>query len=80
MRTTLRIDDSLLAAAKSLAAQRRQTLGEVVNDLLRRALNAGTRGRGGARTRNGVPVFTAPHGRRGPVTLEVVNALRDEEA
>ena len=38
MRTTLALDDALLAAAKRRAAQQGQTLGQVVNDALRREL------------------------------------------
>ena len=35
MRTTVNIDDGLLQAARELAARRRQSLGEVVDDALR---------------------------------------------
>lgn len=38
MRTTLSIDDQLLAAAKEAARRRGATLGEVVEEALRRAL------------------------------------------
>jgi len=38
MRTTLSIDDELLAAAKHRAHQRNQTIGQVVEDALRREL------------------------------------------
>jgi hypothetical protein len=38
MRTTLDIDDDLLAAAKELARRQGSTAGEVVSSLLRRAL------------------------------------------
>ena len=40
MRTTLAIDDHLLAQAKERAHARRQTLGELVEDALRRELAA----------------------------------------
>ena len=40
-RTTLSIDDGLLRQLKELAAGKKQTVGAVVNDLLRRALNDG---------------------------------------
>lgn len=36
MRTTVSISDELLVAAKRLAAERGQTLGEVIDDALRR--------------------------------------------
>ena len=38
MRTTLDIDDDLLAAAKQLAKKRKLTAGEVISDLARQAL------------------------------------------
>lgn len=73
MRTTLAIDDDILAAAKALAAQQRRSVGEVISDLARRSLH---RPQGGGE-RNGIPLLAvrpdAP-----PVTLEFVNALRDE--
>ena len=38
MRTTLTIDDDVLEAAKTLAAQRRVSVGSVISDLARRGL------------------------------------------
>ena len=38
MRTTLDIDDDVLAAAKELAAARKSTAGQVISDLAREAL------------------------------------------
>ena len=38
MRTTLDIDDDILAAAKQLAKKRNSTAGEVISDLARQAL------------------------------------------
>lgn len=40
MRTTLSIEDDVLYAAKSLARREGRTLGEVISDLARRALQA----------------------------------------
>ena len=40
MRTTLDIDDDVLQAAKERAKRERKTAGEVVSELLRRALTA----------------------------------------
>jgi len=40
MRTTLDIDDDLLAAAKELAKRERRTAGRIVSDLMREALRA----------------------------------------
>jgi hypothetical protein len=74
MRTTLTLDDDVLSAAKALAAQRNETIGDVISDLVRQALAPSTPP---AATRNGVPLLPRrPDGR--PVTLEMVNALRDE--
>lgn len=38
MRTTVAVDDHLLAAAKRLARERQQTLGQIFEDALRREL------------------------------------------
>ena len=73
MRTTLAIDDDVLAAARALAEQQNRSVGEVVSDLARRSLHKPV-----ARTeRNGVPLLpmTNPAVR---VTLEMVSELRDE--
>lgn len=74
MRTTLAIDDDVLAAAKDLAQRENKTIGEVISALARQAVRPAFTKRS---TRNGVPLLqgreTAP-----PVTPELVNALRDE--
>lgn len=75
MRTTLAIDDDILALAKHLAERDRKSVGEVISELARQGLARDARA---ARAeRNGVPLL--PH-RRGvaPVTPELVNQLRDE--
>ena len=72
MRTTLAIDDDVLVAAKAIAEHERRTLGEVISALARKALD---RPQAGA-TRNGVPLL-ARSPNCAPVTLEIVNALRD---
>ncbi|HBK56673.1 MAG TPA: antitoxin [Xanthomonadales bacterium] len=41
MRTTLDIEDDLLAAAKALAQRQGKTTGQVISELARRGLNAG---------------------------------------
>ncbi len=74
MRTTLAIDDDVLAAAKAIARQTNKTIGEVVSDLARRALRPAA----APAERNGVPLLAG----RKPgviVTLEIVNALRDDQ-
>jgi hypothetical protein len=74
MRTTLAIDDDVLAAAKGLASQQRKSLGEVISDLARQALRPNEPR---ADTRNGVPLLPMRAG-TSTVTLERVNQLRDE--
>lgn len=75
MRTTLTIDDDILAAAKHLAERERKTIGEVVSALARQGLARGSKG---ARSqRNGVPLLPSRRG-SAPVTMELVNQLRDE--
>lgn len=73
MRTTLAIDDDVLGAAKAIAAQQRRSVGEVISELARRSLR---RPQGGGE-RNGIPLLS-PRPDAPPVTLEIVNALRDE--
>ena len=73
LRTTLAIDDDVLAAAKAIAHQSNKTIGEVVSELARKALLPPLE----RRERNGVPLLPV----RSPgviVTLAMVNALRDE--
>ena len=74
MRTTLAIDDDVLAAAKGLAARQRKSVGAVISALVRQALRpAPAQGQ----TRNGVPLLPiSPNAT--PVTPELVNQLRDE--
>ncbi|MGH9464321.1 MAG: CopG family transcriptional regulator, partial [Thermoanaerobaculia bacterium] len=75
VRTTLDIDADVLQAAKELAAARRTTAGRVLSELARRALAPEAERAG--RQRHGVPVLPAQRDAR-PVTLEIVNRLRDE--
>lgn len=80
MRTTLAIDDDILAAARHLAERERKSVGEVVSALARQGLAKGTPGaRGTPSQRNGIPLL-ARRGAAVPVTLELVNQLRDESA
>lgn len=83
MRTTLQLDDDVLAAARVLARQRRTSLGAVISELARQALVAPAPGSSsadpGADHRNGLPLL--PWKEKGaPVDLELVNNLRDELA
>lgn len=81
MRTTLDIDDDVLAAAKELSRVQGRSAGQVVSALLRQALTA-------PRPAADAPVATrrkavggfqpfAPRGR--PVTNADIDALRDAE-
>ncbi len=75
MRTTLAIDDDVLAAARHLAEREQKTIGEVISALARQALAPGRTSR---LERNGIPLL--PSGKSAtPVTLELVNQLRDEQ-
>jgi len=74
MRTTLSIDDDVLAAARHRAERERRTVGEVVSELARQSLNKPARK---LAVRNGISLLNS--GRAGrPVSLEMVNELRDE--
>lgn len=75
MRTTLSIDDDVLAAARHLAERERKSVGEVISTLARRGLQRPQRG--ARQVRNGVPLLPRRPG-ASPVTLELVNQLRDE--
>ena len=75
MRTTLTIDDDLLAAAKSLARAKSEPVGRVLSDLARRGLSATPRV--GRKRGKGFPVFRVPPGVP-PTTLDDVRKLEDE--
>lgn len=74
MRTTLKLDEDVLAAARALAQQQGKTLGEVVSALARRGLQPAT---AAPVRRNGIRLLPVCEGAR-PATLELVNRLRDE--
>lgn len=71
MRTTLTIDDDVLDRAKAIADHENRSVGSVMSDLVRKALE---QPKPGLEKRNGFPLLP----RRGAVvTLEMVNAARD---
>ena len=74
MRTTIAIDDDVLAAAKAIARERHQTVGKVVSELARHSLRPPAT----TAERNGVPLL--PIRADFIVTSEIINALRDELA
>lgn len=73
MRTTLTIDDDVLSAAKAIAQQHHTSVGKVVSDLARRALRRPR----APTSRNGVLLLPVSDP-KAVITLETVNALRDE--
>lgn len=73
MRTTLAIDDDVLAAARALADRENRSIGEVISALAREALKPRA---AFAPSCNGVPLL--PSRSAVPVTPELVNRLRDE--
>lgn len=77
MRTTVSIDDDVLLAAKSMADRENMTLGEVLSKLARQALRRELEPGASPALRNGVPLLPV-RARATPVTLELVNQLRDE--
>ena len=74
MRTTLAIDDDVLAAARDMASRQRKSIGEVISGLARQALRPPTPG---PTIRDGIALLPLREDAR-PVTLEMVNRLRDE--
>jgi hypothetical protein len=74
MRTTLAIDDDVLAAAKELATTERKSVGEVISALARRALQPAETHR---KTRHGVPLLPV-HPGTPRVTTELVHQLHEE--
>ncbi|MBI2918746.1 MAG: antitoxin [Chloroflexi bacterium] len=72
MRTTISIDDALLAAAKSLA--RSVSVGTVISELVRKGLEPPER----SLRQSGFPVFCVPSTAH-QITLDDVKRLEDEE-
>ncbi len=81
MRTTLDIDDDVLAVVKDIAAARKVSAGKVVSEYVRKALTTPgetveTPGVSESPPLEGFEPFPK---RGGVVTRELVNRLRDEE-
>ena len=74
MRTTLAIDDDVLAAAKEMAATERKSVGEVISALARKAMRPKVQGQ---TTRNGIPLLAIRPGAP-RVTSELVRQLQEE--
>ena len=73
MRTTLNLDDDVRQITKQLAQRRGTTVGQVISELTRQAVEPKTL----PRMRNGVPLFISKAGAR-KLHLALVNHLRDE--
>jgi len=73
MRTTLDIDEGVLVAARAIARDSGTSIGAVLSDLARLGLAAGRGPSSG-----GFPVFDQDEDAP-PITLDVVNAARDDE-
>ena len=75
MRTTLTVDDDVLAAARELAEQQHRSIGDVISDLSRKGLQSGR----AERRRDGrVPTFAPRIGAK-PITMDSVREALDEE-
>ena len=72
MRTTLDLDDDVLAAARSIATARKQTMGKVVSDLVRQSLATKLK-----KAPSGIPLL--PRRRGVIVTNELIDKLREDE-
>ena len=73
MRTTLDIDDDVVAAARELAAGERRSLGSVISELARRGLTPARVEADGE-----LPVIRVPAG-MSPITPEMVRRALDED-
>jgi len=73
MRTTLTLDDDVLASARALAEQRGVAIGVVVSELARKGLAPGL----AVPSRNGIRLFPV-RPQAGPVTPEIIRALAEE--
>ena len=76
MRTTMNLDEDVLWAAKGTARLRGIPMGQVVSNLARQGL---AKKRDHSPERIGVPLLP-PRADARPVSLAVVNALRDGDA
>lgn len=75
MRTTLTLDDDVLAVARELAEQRHVSIGEVVSELSRQGIAAQ---RTRTAKRSGIPTF-APRPNAAPITSEAIKRALDDE-
>ena len=79
MRTTLSLDDDVLAAAKVLARQRKQPIGSVTSDLAREGLaQANRKNQAPPKDRRNGLALLPRRADGSPVDLELVNNLRED--
>ncbi len=76
MRTTLAKDNDVLVAAKLLVKREQRNVGEVISASARQGLSRAHRGL--RSERNGIPLLPSRKSAV-PVTLELVNQLRDKQ-
>ena len=77
MRTTIRIDDDVLLAAKGLARRDGSSVGAVISELARRGLSGSPAG-GGVTKDEGFYGFQPLPKRGKPVTNELIDRLRED--
>jgi len=73
MRTTLDLDDDVVAAARELATNERRSLGAVISELARRGLTPAR-----VEAEDGIPSIRVPPGTP-PITPEMVRRALDED-
>jgi hypothetical protein len=73
MRTTLTIDDDVLAAVRARATYENRAIGDVLSELARTALRTAP----SPALRNGLPILQRANAPK-PVTLDAVMKLREE--
>jgi len=73
VRTTLDIDDDVIAVARELARDERRSIGAVVSDLARRGLTPSR-----VEREHGRPVIRSPRD-AAPITPEIVRRALDED-
>ncbi len=79
MRTTLDIDDDVLRATKELARREKKTTGQMLSELVRRALGASPPDRA-SKEPEALHGFRPFPRRGGIVTNEVIDDLREDDA
>ena len=77
VRTTLDVDDDVLASAKEIALREKKTAGQVLSELARKGLTQGG-DQGSARSKATAFGFTPFASRGAVVTNDLIRKLRDE--